>query len=58
MFDESAVLLPVVGAENAPSLMQFLAQNNVEIISAPENIEEAVRNGDLEVALIIPDGLQ
>lgn len=51
---ESAVLLPVVGAENAPSLIQYLEQNNVEIISAPENIEDAVRNGDLEVALIIP----
>lgn len=52
---ESAVHLPVVGAENAPALIEFLTQNNVIVVPAPDDIEEAVRNGDLEVALIISE---
>jgi sodium transport system permease protein len=52
---ETALKLPVVGAENAPSLVHFLEQNNVEIIPGPENPEEKVRNGDLDIVLIIPE---
>jgi len=52
---ERALPLHVVGAQNAPNLVQFLDQNNVDIIEAPEDAEEAVRRGDLEVVLIIPD---
>ena len=53
---ENALHLPVVGAENAPSLIRFLEQNNVVILPAPDNPEMAVKNGDLEVVLIIPEG--
>jgi len=45
----------VIGSENAPTLMQFLKQNNVEIIPAPAGPETAVRNGDLNIVLVVPE---
>ena len=51
---EKPLELPVQGAENAPSLMNFLEQNNVHILPAPENPRQDVRNGLLDVVLIIP----
>ena len=48
--------LPVVGAENAPELIQFMEQNGAQIQSAPADPQAAVRNGDVEVVLIIPEG--
>jgi len=52
--DESLVL-PVLGAENAPSLIAFLEQQDVIIEPAPADPEAAVIAGDINVALIIPD---
>jgi sodium transport system permease protein len=52
---EKPLALPVVGAENAPSLIQFLKQNNAEIQPAPADPEAAVRAGDADVVLIIPE---
>lgn len=52
---EKPLPLPVVGAENAPSLVHFLEQNNVEILSPPNDPESEVRNGNLDVVLVIPD---
>ena len=45
----------VSGAQYAPNLIQFLDQNNVEILEAPEDAETAVRRGDLAVVLVIPE---
>jgi len=53
--NESALQLPVSGAENAPSLIHYLEQNNVNIVPAPDNPEEAVRVGDYDVVLLIPE---
>jgi sodium transport system permease protein len=54
--DEKPLKLPVQGAEYAPNLIQFLQQQNVEILPPAEDAETLVRNGDLEVALVIaPD---
>ncbi len=53
---ETTLMLPLVGAENAPVLVQFLEQNGIEIRGAPADPEAAVRNGDLQVALVIPEG--
>jgi sodium transport system permease protein len=53
---EKPLELPVQGAENAPALIQFLEQQNVEIAPAPADPQTAVRNGEVEMALIIPDG--
>ena len=51
--DESLVL-PVAGAENAPSLIAFLEQQDVIIETAPADPKAAVIAGDINVALIIP----
>lgn len=53
---EQALVLPVQGAENAPSLIGFLEQNNVEIEDAPAAAEAAVRAGEVDLVLIIPEG--
>lgn len=47
--------LPVVGAELAPNLIHFLEQNNVEILPGPSDPEAAVRLGQHDAVLIIPD---
>lgn len=52
---ERPLALHVLGAANAPNLVQFLDQNNVDILEAPADAEEAVRRGDLAVVLVIPD---
>ncbi len=51
--DESLVL-PVMGAENAPNLIAFLEQQDVIINPAPADPEAAILSGDINVALIIP----
>ena len=50
--------LPVGGAEHAPNLVQFLAQNEVEIEPGPASLVEArsrVKSGELDLALVIPE---
>jgi sodium transport system permease protein len=47
--------MPVQGAQNAPSLIGFLEQNNVLILPAPDNPRQDVRNGVLDLVLIIPE---
>ncbi|HZW02997.1 MAG TPA: ABC transporter permease [Anaerolineaceae bacterium] len=56
--DEQAVAmrLPVAGAENAPALVEFLEQNNIEVVVAPADPEAAVREGEATVVLLIPEG--
>jgi len=51
---EQPLSLAVAGAENAPGLIQFLQQNDVEIRPAPANPEAEVRTGNYSVILIIP----
>lgn len=46
--------LPVLGAENAPALVEFLRQNGAEILPPPANPEAAVQAGDYDVILVIP----
>lgn len=52
---ENPLRLPVGGAEYAPELMSFLRQSNVEIVVAPADPERAVREGEEEVVLIVPE---
>jgi len=52
---ERALPLHVLGAANAPNLVQFLNQNNVDILEAPADAEDAVRRGDLDIVLVIPE---
>lgn len=49
------MLLPVLGLENAPTLISHLEQSGIHAVSAPENYMEAVKNGELDVVLVIPE---
>ncbi|TQF16158.1 ABC transporter permease [Myxococcus llanfairpwllgwyngyllgogerychwyrndrobwllllantysiliogogogochensis] len=46
--------LPVVGREHAPSLMAFLSRLGVTLKDAPEDYEERIRAGSLDVVLLVP----
>ncbi|RPI31800.1 MAG: ABC transporter permease [Chloroflexota bacterium] len=52
---EKTLEIPIAGAENAPSLIAFLAQYNVKVVPAPENPEAQVREGNYDVILVIPE---
>jgi sodium transport system permease protein len=52
--DDGPLKVAVAGAAHAPSLIQYLEQNRVEIESPPVDVEGAVRRGDLKLALVIP----
>ena len=47
--------LPVVGADLAPNLITFLERQNVIIKEVPGDPEMLVKDGDLEMVLIVPD---
>ncbi len=51
---DEALELPVVGAEQAPNLIQFLREQNVEILDPPADPEAAVSAGENDVVLVIP----
>jgi sodium transport system permease protein len=49
------VRIPVVGRQYAPALMDWLQQQSgVAVVEGPDNPEEAVRNQEEELTLIIP----
>lgn len=52
---EQPLHLPVQNPENAPNLVRFLEQYDVIVEPAPADPEAAVRQGDLNVVLIIPE---
>ena len=47
--------LPVIGAEHAPNLMNWLRQNNVSIVDAPDDPEQSIRSGERRVVMVIKD---
>lgn len=47
--------LPIVGAENAPNLVAYLDQNNVDILPPPDDAEAELLTGDVDVVLVIPE---
>jgi sodium transport system permease protein len=53
--DTFSFVLPVSGKENATSLIQFLEQRGVEIVPAPEDAQVAVKNGEVEIVVMIPE---
>lgn len=53
--EEEPVPLPVVGREHAPNLVAFLEEGNVEVRPPPADPEAAVRSGDADVVLIVPE---
>ncbi len=53
---EQALTLHVEGAEHGKVLVDWLTGKGVNVIDAPEDTKSAVRNGDLDVAVIISPG--
>ncbi|NQV98581.1 MAG: ABC transporter permease [Rhodospirillales bacterium] len=51
-----AMSLAVKGIENGPMLVDWLAQKGVEVVPAPADVEAAVKDGSVEVVLVIPAG--
>jgi sodium transport system permease protein len=47
--------VPVVGAEQAPHLIQHLVANGVHVLPAPANPEALVRKGEADMVLVIDD---
>lgn len=47
--------LPVVGADNAPNLIAFLDQQNVDILPALADPEAVLLSGDVDVVLVIEE---
>ena len=48
------LVLPVAGAANAPDLIRYLRDSGVQVIAAPADPEQAVREGTYEGILVIP----
>ncbi|MFT3916962.1 MAG: ABC transporter permease subunit [Anaeromyxobacteraceae bacterium] len=52
---EDAVKLPVVNPERAPQLVAFLREGGLDPVAPPAEPEKAVRAGDVDVVLAIPE---
>ena len=52
---ESPLELPLVGAERAPNLVRFLEQHGAEILPGPVDPQAAVKAGDVDLVLVIPE---
>lgn len=50
-----AFALPVLGAEYAPNLVNWLRQHNVEILPAPSDIEAVIKSGERRAVLVIKE---
>ncbi len=48
--------IPVVGAEHAPNLVDWLRQQGADIKDPPEDPERAVKDNDEPMVLVIPEG--
>ncbi|MGH9383006.1 MAG: ABC transporter permease [Vicinamibacterales bacterium] len=54
--ESEEIRLPVVGAENAPALVEWLRQQSgIEILPAPADPEKSVRDQDHDVVVIIEE---
>ncbi|WP_454832858.1 ABC transporter permease [Pseudoxanthomonas wuyuanensis] len=47
--------VPVVGSERAPNLLAFLATHGIKAVPPPPDLDAAIRNQDVDVALSISD---
>ncbi|MEE8118838.1 MAG: ABC transporter permease [Gammaproteobacteria bacterium] len=52
---EKPLQLPVIGSEYAPNFIQFMRENNTAILPGPENAEQAIRDREHSVVMIIRD---
>ena len=55
---EKTLELPVIGAEYAPNLVEFLRSRKIDMTDGPEDLDaamDAVKSGTHEVVLVIPE---
>jgi sodium transport system permease protein len=52
---EEHVDLPTQGAERAPELLAYLASEGIHAVPAPDEPRAAVKRGDLDLVLVIPE---
>ena len=52
---ERPLELPITGSERAPNLVAWLEERGVIVVDAPSDPEAAVRNGDVDLVLIIDE---
>jgi sodium transport system permease protein len=52
---DQPLVIPVIGAQNAPHLIAFLQRGGAIIETAPADFEAQVRDGKLDLALSIPE---
>ncbi|MBX7078420.1 MAG: ABC transporter permease subunit [Nannocystaceae bacterium] len=51
---DEPVPLPVIGAEHAPGLVEYLRQHDIDVREPPADAGEAVRTGEAPAVLVIP----
>jgi sodium transport system permease protein len=54
----STLKVRISGQENAPSLVNFLQRNDVEIEPAPSDYEGRVREGRLDAVIVVPEDFE
>jgi sodium transport system permease protein len=52
---DQPLAVPVIHAERAPNLIRFLERHGATITTAPSDYEERVRDGSLEMVLVVPE---
>jgi len=50
-----AMPLPVIGAEHAPNLMDWLRQNNIDILAPPADAEQSIKDGEHRVIMVVSE---
>jgi len=55
LVNAEAIQLPVAGADYAPNLMNWLRQNNIDILDPPSDIERSISKGEHRVVLLIDE---
>ena len=53
--EDAPLVIPVAGANNAPNLVAFLERHGSRVETAPVDYEQKIRDGDLDLAISVPD---
>lgn len=53
---EETLRVPVLGAEHAPNLLAFLATRGIEVVDPPIDVETAIHEQEIDVALEVDAG--
>jgi sodium transport system permease protein len=53
--EDALLVVPVAGARNAPNLVAFLERHGARVETAPADYEQKIRDGDLDLAISVPD---